>query len=96
MNFSEEDIKRTGLPRDVMELIHDLCYHVSNNLRGTLDDRAVENYVVRAQNILKLDKCEKCDGIDGKHSINCPLLGDLILKYCNECHRKITGVPINW
>ena len=66
-NFTEEDIKRTGLPKDVMELIHDLCYHVNNNLRGTMYDRAVENYVVRAQNILKVDKCEKCGGTQRKH-----------------------------
>lgn len=52
-DFTEDDIKRTGLPKDVMGLIHDLCYHVNNNLRGTLDDKAVENYVLRAQEILK-------------------------------------------
>lgn len=51
--FNEDQIRRTGLPQDVMGLIHDLCYHVNNNLRGTMDERAVENYCGRAQEILR-------------------------------------------
>jgi hypothetical protein len=50
--FTEEDIKRTGLPQDVFDLLHDLCYHVNNNLRGTMDEKAIENYVGRAKKIL--------------------------------------------
>jgi hypothetical protein len=50
--FTEDDIKRTGLPADVFGLLHDLCYHVNNKLRGTLDARATRNYVSRAQRIL--------------------------------------------
>lgn len=53
--FSEEQIKRTGLDQDVFELLFDLCYHVDSNLRGTMDDRAYENYVGRARRILETD-----------------------------------------
>jgi hypothetical protein len=51
--FNEDDIKRTGLPADVFGLLHDLSYHINGNLRGTLDNAAFENYVTRAQIILK-------------------------------------------
>lgn len=53
--FTEEDIKRSGLPHDVFVLLHDLCYHVNNNLRGTMDEKAVSNYVRRAQDVLRQD-----------------------------------------
>lgn len=43
--FTEDDIRREGLPVDVFRLIHDLCYHH--------DGRDVWNYVKRAQEILK-------------------------------------------
>lgn len=43
--FNEDMIERDGLPKDVFGLIHDLCYHH--------DGRDVNNYVQRAQEILK-------------------------------------------
>lgn len=46
--FNDNMIRRTGLPKDVMCLIHDLCYHH--------DGRDVYNYVERAQAILKRRK----------------------------------------
>lgn len=67
--FNEDQIRRTGLPQDVMGLIHDLCYHVNNNLRGTMNKRAVENYVVRAQNILKKETISRCSLVLGDNTI---------------------------
>ena len=52
-DFNEDQIKRDGLPVDVFGLLHDLCYHVDNDMRGTLDERAVANYVERARAILR-------------------------------------------
>lgn len=49
--FNDDMIRRSGLPRDVMGLIHDLCYHVPS--------RGVEGYVKRAQRILSVDGCGK-------------------------------------
>ena len=43
--FNEDQIRRVGLPMDVFGLIHDLCYHH--------DGRDVNNYVERAQAILR-------------------------------------------
>jgi len=44
MKFSDGDIRRDGLPHDVFELLHDLCYdHIGR-------DR--ESYQLRAQQIL--------------------------------------------
>lgn len=43
--FNDDMIRRSGLPGDVMGLIHDLCYHH--------EGRDVSNYVMRAQEILK-------------------------------------------
>jgi hypothetical protein len=45
MKFTEDQIRRTDLPHDVFGLIHDLCYHH--------DGRDVNNYVQRAQDILR-------------------------------------------
>lgn len=47
--FDDDMIRRGDLPRDVMGLIHDLCYHV--------ESRGVEGYVKRAQRILSVDGC---------------------------------------
>jgi len=44
-DFSEDDIRRDGLPADVFGLLHDLCYHH--------DGRDVWNYVRRAQEMLR-------------------------------------------
>ena len=43
--FSEDDIRRDGLPKDVFGLLHDLCWHH--------DGRDVWNYVRRAQEMLR-------------------------------------------
>lgn len=87
--FNEDQIKRTGLPQDVMGLIHDLCYHVNNNLRGTMDKRAIENYCGRAQEILKIANCEECKGTEGRHVINCSIMATIMYQReltCDECH----------
>jgi len=62
-NFTEDDIKRTGLPADVFVLLHDLCYHVNNNLRGNMDELAVRNYVRRAQQVLKAQDIPVSSGV---------------------------------
>jgi len=43
--FTEDQIRRTDLPHDVFDLVHDLCYHH--------EGRDVSNYVARAQQILR-------------------------------------------
>lgn len=43
--FTEDDIVRTDLPKDVFELIHDLAYDHEGRDRS--------NYKTRAQEILK-------------------------------------------
>lgn len=48
-SFNDDMIHRTGLPADVMGLIHDLCYHV--------ESRGVAGYIKRAQRILSVDGC---------------------------------------
>jgi hypothetical protein len=47
--FNDDMIRRIGLPRDVMGLIHDLCYHH--------EGRDVDGYVKRAQRILSVNGC---------------------------------------
>jgi hypothetical protein len=43
--FSDDEIRREGLPEDVFELLHDIAYH--------LPGRNVYGYVSRAQEILR-------------------------------------------
>ena len=44
--FTDDSIRRDDLPRDVFELLHDICYHH--------DGRDVGDYVRRAQAALSV------------------------------------------
>ena len=46
--FNEDDIRRSGLPKDVFGILHDLAYHHQG--------RDVWDYVRRAQAALRSDK----------------------------------------
>lgn len=97
MNFNDDMIQRRGLPQDVFELIHDLCYHV--------ESRDFYDYVRRAQKILKR-KDFKMRDVLVVHGINCekkPHVRDGYLhgedddtpydvdgaKYCGRCHTSL-------
>ena len=46
--FTDDDIRRTGLPKDVFGILHDLAYHH--------EGRDVWDYVKRAQAALRKEK----------------------------------------
>lgn len=52
--FNDDMIRRVGLPRDVMSLLHDLCYHY--------EGRDVWSYVNRAQLALMARKAPSVQG----------------------------------
>ena len=87
MTFHDDLIHRRGLPWDVRELLHDICYHH--------DGRPCEFrlcYVKRAQDVLKSKKtppkpirwmeCDNCDGCGWTEG------GRTLKTTCRTCHGK--------
>jgi len=54
-HFTEDDIRRNDLPRDVFVILHDLCYHH--------EGRDVWDYVRRAQDALRKKTERKHDSL---------------------------------
>ena len=51
MKFNEDLIRRRRLPKDVRQLLHDLCWHMAKT--------PVESYVKRAQEIMMRERSPK-------------------------------------
>jgi hypothetical protein len=87
--FNEDMIRRRGLPQDVRELIHDLCYDHEGRDR--------KNYQRRAQEIMKREKSPSPVGkvrlrSNGFKCRGCSARVKYAGDYCGECICEDDGI----
>ena len=85
--FNDDMIQRKGLPWDVRELLHDLCYDFpGRHIYPGLEYKTQAQKIMKAaktpphpKRFMECDQCDGCGWVEG---------GETLTARCTTCHGK--------